>query len=83
MRFSPFFTACDGAGFGGAFIAYGIQVQGGFGAGALGVSGALLTGVITNGAWLWYLGGLLVSYLGGFILTYFFGFKEYMVDRLG
>lgn len=81
--FYPFFTACAGAGFGGAFIAYGIQVTGGFGAGALGVSGALLTGVITNGAWLWYLGGLLVSYLGGFILTYFFGFKEYMVDRLG
>jgi PTS system sucrose-specific IIC component len=79
----PFFTACLGAGFGGAFVAFGIQVSGGFGAGALGLSGILLTGVITNGQWLWYLGGLLVSYVMGFVLTYLFGFKEWMVERLG
>lgn len=81
--FYPFFTACLGAGFGGAFVAFGIQASGGFGAGALGVSGILLTGVITNGQWLWYLGGLVVSYIMGFVLTYLFGFKEWMVERLG
>ena len=81
--FYPFFTACLGAGFGGAFVAFGIQASGGFGAGALGLSGILLTGVITNGQWLWYLGGLLVSYVMGFVLTYLFGFKEWMVERLG
>jgi len=79
----PFFTACLGAGFGGAFVAFGIQASGGFGAGALGLSGILMTGVITNGQWLWYLGGLLVSYGMGFVLTYLFGFKEWMVERLG
>ena len=81
--FYPLITACLGGGFGGAFVAYGIQATGGFGAGALGLSGILMTAIITNGMWLWYVGGLVVSYIMGFILTYFFGFKEYMVERLG
>ncbi len=81
--FYPLITACLGGGFGGAFVAYGIQATGGFGAGALGLSGVLMTAVITSGQWLWYLGGLVVSYVMGFVLTYFFGFKEHMVERLG
>lgn len=81
--FYPLITACLGGGFGGAFVAYGIQTTGGFGAGALGLSGVLMTAVITNGGWLWYVGGLVISYIMGFILTYLFGFKESMVDRLG
>jgi PTS system sucrose-specific IIC component len=81
--FYPLITACLGGGFGGAFMAYGIQATGGFGAGALGLSGVLMTPVITNGQWVWYLGGLLVSYVMGFLITYFFGFKEHMVERLG
>ncbi len=80
--FYPLITACLGGGFGGAFVAYGIQATGGFGAGALGLSGVLMTAVITNGQWLWYVGGLLIAYIMGFVLTYFFGFKEHMVERL-
>ncbi len=81
--FYPLITACLGGGFGGAFVAFGIQATGGFGAGALGLSGILMIPIISNGMWLWYIGGLLVSYVMGFILTYFFGFKEHMVERLG
>ncbi|MDQ1217942.1 PTS transporter subunit EIIC [Microbacterium arborescens] len=81
--FYPLITACLGGGFGGAFVAFGIQASGGFGAGALGLSGVLMTAVITNGAWLWYVGGLVISYIMGFVLTWFFGFKEHMVERLG
>lgn len=81
--FYPLITACLGGGFGGAFMAYAIQATDGFGAGALGLSGVLMTAVITNGAWLWYVGGLVISYIMGFVLTYFFGFKEHMVERLG
>lgn len=81
--FYPLITACLGGGFGGAFVAFGIQATGGFGAGALGLSGILMTPVISNGMYLWYIGGLLVSYVMGFILTWFFGFKEHMVERLG
>ncbi|MCW5953162.1 MAG: PTS transporter subunit EIIC [Propionibacteriaceae bacterium] len=81
--FYPLITACLGGGFGGAFVAFGIQATGGFGAGALGLSGILMIPIISNGMWLWYIGGLLVSYVMGFLLTYFFGFKEHMVERLG
>lgn len=81
--FYPLITACLGGGFGGAFVAFGMQVTDGFGAGALGLSGVLMTAVITNGQWLWYVGGLVVSYVMGFVLTYLFGFKEHMVQRLG
>lgn len=81
--FYPLITACLGGGFGGAVVALGIQVTGGFGAGALGLSGVLMIPVISDGMWLWYVGGLVVSYIMGFILTWLFGFKEHMVDRLG
>jgi PTS system sucrose-specific IIC component len=81
--FYPFITACLGAGFGGAFVALGMQIGGAFGATGMGVSGVLLTGLISDGKWLWYVGGLVVSYLMGFLLTYLFGFKEKMVERLG
>ena len=67
----------------GAFIAWGMQQSGPFGAQALGLSGLFMTGVISNGAWLWYLGGLAIAIVMGFVLTYFFGFKEKMVERLG
>jgi PTS system sucrose-specific IIC component len=80
--FYPLITACLGGGFGGAFVAFGMQATDGFGAGALGLSGVLMTAVITDGQWLWYVGGLLVSYVMGFVLTYLFGFKEHMVERL-
>ncbi|MDR1852683.1 MAG: PTS transporter subunit EIIC [Propionibacteriaceae bacterium] len=81
--FYPFITACLGAGFGGAVVALGIQLTpGGFGSTGLGVSGILMTGLISGGQWLWYVGGLLTAYVMGFILTYFFGFKEKMVERL-
>ncbi|MFT3861960.1 PTS transporter subunit EIIC [Micropruina sp.] len=79
----PLITACLGGGFGGAFIAFGIQQTGGFGATALGLSGILMAPVISSGMWLWYLGGLVISYIMGFVLTWFFGFKEEMVERLG
>ncbi len=81
--FYPLITACLGGGFGGAFVAFGMQVTDGFGAGALGLSGVLMTAVISDGQWLWYVGGLLISYVMGFTLTYLFGFKEHMVERLG
>lgn len=79
---TPFITACLGAGFGGAFLAWGMQVSGAFGAQGLGLSGLLMTGVITPGMWLWYVGALAIAVLAGFLLTYFFGFKEHMVSRL-
>lgn len=78
----PFITACLGAGFGGAFLAFAMQHSGSFGAQALGLSGLLMTPVISAGKWLWYLGGMLISVVMGFVLTYFFGFKEKMVERL-
>ncbi|MFT4295478.1 MAG: PTS transporter subunit EIIC [Micropruina sp.] len=81
--FYPFITACLGAGFGGAFVAWGMQVSGAFGAQALGLSGLLMTGVITPGMWWWYVGGILIGAVAGFLLTFFFGFKESMESRLG
>lgn len=80
--FYPFITACLGAGFGGAFVAWGMEVSGGFGAQTIGLSGVLMTGVISAGGWLWYLGGIAVGALAGFVLTYLFGFKESMESRL-
>lgn len=77
----PFFTACLGAGFGGAFIAFGMQ-QSLFGAGALGLSGLLMIPVITAGKWLWYVGGWLIAVVMGAVLTYFFGYREADVDRV-
>ena len=59
-----------------------MQVSGPFGAQALGLSGFMMTGVITPGMWGWYVGGILIGALAGFLLTYFFGFKEHMVERL-
>ncbi|MFT3876895.1 MAG: PTS transporter subunit EIIC [Propioniciclava sp.] len=79
----PFITACLGAGFGGAFMAWGMQAGGPFGAQALGLSGLFMTGVISPGGVAWYLGSLGIAVLMGFVLTYFFGFKESMVERLG
>lgn len=79
----PCITACLGAGFGGAFVAWGMQQDAPFGAQALGVSGLLLTGVITPGKWLWYLCGLGIATGMGFALTYCFGFQEKLVARLG
>lgn len=76
---SPFITACIGAGFGGAFIAWGMQGVP-FGAQALGLSGLLLTGVITPGKWLWYLGGLGIATGMGFMLTYCFAFGEKLAE---
>ena len=80
--FYPFITACLGAGFGGAFVAFGMQQAGLFGAQALGLSGLLMAPVISSGGWLWYLGGMAIAVTMGFLLTYFFGFKESMVQRL-
>lgn len=80
--FYPFITACLGAGFGGAFVSFGMQVSGPFGAQALGLSGFMMTGVITPGMWGWYVGGILIGALAGFLLTYFFGFKRSMESRL-
>ena len=81
--FYPFITACLGAGFGGAFLAWGMQVAEPFGAQTLGLSGLFMTGVITPGFWGWYVGALGIAALMGFILTYFFGFKPEMEERLG
>jgi len=77
----PFITACLGAGFGGAFIAWGMQ-QELFGAGALGLSGLLMIPVITTGKWLWYLGGWAIAVGMGAVLTYFFGYKESDAERV-
>lgn len=79
----PFITACLGAGFGGAVVAFGMQTSGAFGAQGLGISGLLMLPIISAGKWLWYLAGWLVAVAMGFVLTYFFGFKEKMVERLG
>lgn len=77
----PFITACIGSGFGGAFVAFGMQQAGDFGAGALGLSGLLMIPVLSS-SWLWYLGGWVVSAVMGCVLTYLFGFREKMAERI-
>ena len=68
----PFVTACLGAGFGGAFIA----CFSGVGATSIGATGILMIPLITNGQWLVYVGGLIISYIAGFIITSLFGVPE-------
>mgnify|MGYP003365161583 CR=1 FL=1 len=65
----PFITACIGGGIGGAVIVG----FGHIGAMTIGLSGAALIPLITNGHWLGYVIGLLAAYAGGFVATYFFG----------
>lgn len=77
----PFLTACLGAGFGGAFVAFGMQ-QGSFGAGALGLSGLLMIPVITAGKWFWYVGGWAIAVAMGAVLTYFLGYREADAERV-
>ena len=79
--FTPFITACLGAGFGGAFIGFVNGAVGDVGSTAIGPSGLILLPLIANGMWLWYLLGLLCAYAGGFVLTYFFGYKESAGDK--
>jgi PTS system sucrose-specific IIC component len=80
--FYPFITACAGAGFGGALIAFVTSKIGDVGALGMGVSGLVLVPLIANGMWIWYVAGLILSYIAGFILTYLFGYKEEMISRL-
>ncbi len=80
--FYPFITACLGAGFGGAVIAFATKYIKDVGAITIGPSGAVLIPLIANGMWFWYVLGLVVSYVAGFILTYLFGFKESMTEKL-
>ena len=78
----PFLTACLGGGFGGAFVAWGMQHSGAFGSQALGLSGLLMTPVISGSGWGWYLGGWLTSVIMGAVLTFLFGFRESIADRI-
>jgi PTS system sucrose-specific IIC component len=80
--FYPFITACLGAGFGGALIAFITSNVGDVGANAFGLSGLLMIPIIADNMWIWYLLGLIVSYIGGFVLTYLFGYKEEYAERL-
>lgn len=67
----PFFTACIGAGFGGAFQAA-MHVN----AIALGLSGLPLAFLIKPGNVSSYLIGVLISYIAGFIITLIAGFDD-------
>jgi len=78
----PFLTACLGGGFGGAFVAWGMQHSGAFGSQALGLSGLLMAPVISSSGWSWYLGGWLISVIMGAVLTFLFGFRESIADRI-
>jgi PTS system sucrose-specific IIC component len=80
--FYPFITACLGAGFGGALIAFVTSRIGDVGANAFGLSGILMIPVIANNMWMWYLLGLIASYIGGFVLTYLFGYKDSYLEKL-
>ena len=66
----PFITACLGAGFGGAYVAYKhISVL------SIGPSGIALLPLV-NQNYMFYIIGLLVSYIGGFSLTILFRHKK-------
>ena len=78
----PFLTACLGGGFGGAFVAWGMQHSGAFGSQALGLSGLLMAPVISSSGWSWYLGGWLIAVIMGAVLTFLFGFRESIADRI-
>lgn len=80
--FYPFITACLGAGFGGAFLAFANMLGYPVGAVAIGPSGLLLIPLIDQGQWLWYVGGLAIAYFAGFILTYCFGYSDKLLARL-
>ncbi|MDR1701479.1 MAG: PTS transporter subunit EIIC [Sporomusaceae bacterium] len=67
----PFFTACLGAGFGGAWQAY-FEVA----TIALGVSGLPLAFLVKEGSILNYLLGVFIAYLAGFLLTWLAGFDD-------
>lgn len=73
----PFITACLGAAVGGAFQAVMATAAGG-----IGVSGLSLIPLITDGKYLIYFLGLVISYGFGFLFTYLFGFKEEMADNI-
>ena len=69
----PFFTACLGAGVGGAFQAvFGIATT------AVGVSGLPLAFLVHFEQIVLYLIGVLIAYIAGFLFTYLFGFKDEM-----
>lgn len=74
----PFITACLGAGFGGAYLAF----IGNVGAGAMGVSGVLLTPLIADGKGMHFVIGLILSYIGGAVLTYLFGYNDKLLEKL-
>jgi PTS system sucrose-specific IIC component len=67
----PFFTACIGAAFGGAYEALMHTATMG-----IGVSGLPLTFLVKSGGVVNYLIGLLISYIVGFIATYLIGFND-------
>ncbi|MDU2065438.1 MAG: PTS transporter subunit EIIC [Sporomusaceae bacterium] len=73
----PFFTACLGAGCGGAFQAT-MQVQ----SIALGLSGLPLTFLIEPQSIMYYLIGLVLAYFFGFLFTYLAGFDEEKVKTI-
>lgn len=77
----PFVTACLGAGFGGALVAFGVQ-QSGFGASSLGLSGLLMIPLITGSKALWYVAGWLLAVVMGAVLTYVFGYDAKAVERV-
>ena len=67
----PFFTACIGAGFGGAWqaITHTATI-------AIGVSGLPLTFLIKPGGVVNYLIGLVIAYIAGFLVTWVVGFED-------